>query len=66
MKRWQLSEARKYLTEIIDDVLQGEVQAIEKSGGETVYLIPGQKKCTKIANNDNQTACRALLSITSN
>lgn len=43
MKKWRLAEAKKYLTEIIDDVLQGEVQAIVKSGSEVVYLIPGEK-----------------------
>ncbi|MFP3034667.1 MAG: type II toxin-antitoxin system prevent-host-death family antitoxin, partial [Candidatus Tisiphia sp.] len=43
MKKWSLQEAQKYLTEIVDDVLQGEVQAIVKSSGEVVYLIPGKK-----------------------
>lgn len=43
MKKWSLQEAKKYLTTIIDDVLQGEVQAIVKSSGEVVYLIPGEK-----------------------
>ncbi|UCM85584.1 MAG: type II toxin-antitoxin system Phd/YefM family antitoxin [Rickettsia endosymbiont of Culicoides impunctatus] len=43
MKKWQLQEAKKYLAEIVDDVLQGEVQAIVKVSGEVVYLVPGQK-----------------------
>ncbi|MFP3120179.1 type II toxin-antitoxin system Phd/YefM family antitoxin [Rickettsia sp. R2] len=43
MKRWSLQEARKYLTVIVEDVLQGAVQAIVKSSGEVVYLIPGEK-----------------------
>lgn len=43
MKKWSLQEAKKYLTEIVDDVLKGQVQAIVKSSGEVVYLIPGEK-----------------------
>ncbi|WP_342259396.1 type II toxin-antitoxin system Phd/YefM family antitoxin [Candidatus Tisiphia endosymbiont of Metellina segmentata] len=43
MKKWQLQEARKHLAKIVDDVLQGEVQAIVKDNGEVIYLVPGQK-----------------------
>lgn len=43
MKTWQLQEAKKYLTKIVDDVLQGQVQAIVKDNGEVIYLVPGQK-----------------------
>ena len=43
MKKWSLQEAKKYLTEIVDDVVQGQVQAIVRSSGEVVYLIPGEK-----------------------
>ncbi|EER21716.1 MULTISPECIES: type II toxin-antitoxin system prevent-host-death family antitoxin [spotted fever group] len=52
MKKWSLQEAKKYLTTIVDDVLHGEVQAIVKSSGEVVYLIPGEKYLpTKNATN---------------
>lgn len=44
MKKLQLLKAKKQLTKIIDDVLHGEVQAIEKSTGELVYLILWPKK----------------------
>ncbi|WP_341792192.1 type II toxin-antitoxin system prevent-host-death family antitoxin [Rickettsia endosymbiont of Gonocerus acuteangulatus] len=43
MKKWQLPEAKKNLEKIIDQVLQGRVQAIVKSSGEVVYLIAGEK-----------------------
>ncbi|CAG7600102.1 MAG: type II toxin-antitoxin system prevent-host-death family antitoxin [Candidatus Midichloria sp.] len=43
MKKWSLQEAKKYLAAIVDDVLHGDVQAIVKSNGEVVYLIPGEK-----------------------
>ncbi|XVN40690.1 MAG: type II toxin-antitoxin system Phd/YefM family antitoxin [Candidatus Rickettsia vulgarisii] len=43
MKKWQLPEAKKNLEKIIDQVLQGRVQAIVKPSGEVVYLIAGEK-----------------------
>ncbi|WP_342260140.1 type II toxin-antitoxin system prevent-host-death family antitoxin [Candidatus Tisiphia endosymbiont of Metellina segmentata] len=44
MKKWQLQEARKHLAKIVDDVLQGKVQAIVKDNGEVIYLLDfGQK-----------------------
>ncbi|XVN43548.1 MAG: type II toxin-antitoxin system Phd/YefM family antitoxin [Candidatus Rickettsia vulgarisii] len=43
MKKWSLQEAKKYLEAIVDDVLQGQVQAIVRSSGEVVFLIPGAK-----------------------
>ena len=43
MKKWQLPEAKKNLEKIIDQVLQGKVQAIVKSSGEVVYLIAGEQ-----------------------
>ncbi|WHQ46842.1 MAG: type II toxin-antitoxin system Phd/YefM family antitoxin [Candidatus Midichloria sp.] len=52
MKEWQLKEAKKHLTKIIENVLQGEIQTIVKPSGESVYLVPGQKKdkCFEVKN----------------
>lgn len=36
MKKWQLPEAKKNLEKIIDQVLQGRVQAIVKSSGDVL------------------------------
>lgn len=53
MKKWELAKAKKHLAEIIDTVVQGEIQGIIAPGGDTVYLIPGEKY-NQIENRENK------------
>lgn len=43
MKSWKLQQLEQDLIKIVNNTLRGEIQKIVNPGGETLYLIPGNR-----------------------